>query len=195
MGQEAAEQCRALACAVGQNLRHQAAVVVVNDRLRHSAEEGEGLDMAVHPCLSHGCRIGANIAGIAVRQVEHEEVRLLLDAADDNHGLAEVRLSMPGRMRQRHEHLLAAPIPIAHVVLDDRVAARKSVLVTEPVEHPLGRMTLLARNRPIPLKPPVDNWDERFQLRTPNRSPPPITRRNRIRHHLANSVARYAEMP
>jgi hypothetical protein len=129
-----------------------------------------------------------------VRQVEHEEVRLLLDAADDNHGLAEVRLPMPGRMRQRHEHLLAAPIPITHVVLDNRVPASKPVFVTEPVEHPLGRMTLLARNRPIRLKPSVNDWDESFQLWTPNRSPPSIAGRNRIRHHFANRVARYAEM-
>ena len=90
--------------------------------------------------------------------------------------------------------MMTAPIPITHVVLDNRVPASKPVFVTEPVEHPLGRMTLLARNRPIRLKPSVNDWDESFQLWTPNRSTPSIAGRNRIRHHLANRVARYAEM-
>src|SRR3546814_20922324 len=43
MGQEAAEQRRTLACAVGQDLRHKAPVVVVDDRLdRKSVVEGKG---------------------------------------------------------------------------------------------------------------------------------------------------------
>ena len=52
------------------------------------------------------CRrgIGAHEAGITVRQVHNEEVRLLLDAADDDHSLAEVGLGMSWRMGQRHEH-------------------------------------------------------------------------------------------
>ena len=110
------------------------------------------MDMAVHPRFGHRRRIGANIAGIAVRQIEHEEVRLLLNAADDNDSLPEVGLCVPRWVRQRHEHLLAAPIPLAHIVLDDRVATGKPVLVAQPVEHPLGRMTLLARDRPVRLK-------------------------------------------
>lgn len=61
------------------------------------------MDMAVHPGLGHSRRIGANIAGVAMRQIEHEEVRLLLHAADDHHSLAKVGLCVPGRVRQRHE--------------------------------------------------------------------------------------------
>ena len=195
MGQKAAEQRRPLARAVGQNLRHQAAVVVVDDRLRHSPEEGEGMDMAVHPRFGHRRRIGVNIARIAVRQIEHEEVRLLLHAADHHSRLAEIGLRMAWRMRQRHEHLLAAPRPVAHVVLDDRVAAGKPMFVTKAIKNALGRMTLLARDRTVRLKPLIDDRDERVQLRASHRSLPPIAGRNRIRHHLANRVARYAKMP
>src|SRR3546814_20140966 len=42
VGQEATEQCRTLACPVGQDLRHKAAVIVVDDRLRRRAEDEIG---------------------------------------------------------------------------------------------------------------------------------------------------------
>ncbi|MDR7031035.1 hypothetical protein J2X08_004465 [Rhizobium rosettiformans] len=45
-------------------------------------------------------------------------------------------------MSQRHEHLLAAPIALAHVILDDRVAAGEATFIAKPVEYPLGRMAL-----------------------------------------------------
>jgi hypothetical protein len=65
------------------------------------------MDVAIHPGLGHRRRIGPHIAAVAVRQIEHEEVRLLLHAADHHHRLAEIGLRMARRMRQRHEHLLA----------------------------------------------------------------------------------------
>src|SRR5690606_35126338 len=49
MRQEAAEQLRPLAGAVGQDLRHKAAVVVVEHRLGNRAEERKGMDVAVNP--------------------------------------------------------------------------------------------------------------------------------------------------
>ncbi len=71
------------------------------------------MDVAVHPCLRHRRRIGPHIAGVAVRQIEHEEAGLLLDTADHHHCLAKVGLRMAQRVRQRHEHLLAALLPLA----------------------------------------------------------------------------------
>src|SRR5690606_6796737 len=68
------------------------------------------------------------------------------------------------------------------------------MFVTTTIKNPLGRVALLARNRPVLVEPPIDDRDERVQLRTPNRSLPPIARRNRICHHLANRVARDAKM-
>ena len=70
---------------------------------------------------------------------------LLPDAPDHRHRLAKVDLSMAGRMRERDEHLLGAGMPLAQVVLDDRVAAGKAVLGPQPLKDPLGRMPLLRR--------------------------------------------------
>src|SRR5690606_35776051 len=81
VGQEAAEQRRSLARAVGQDLDHQATIIVVDDRLRHGPEEGERMDVAIDPRLSHRSGIGSHIAGVAMRQVEHKETGFLLDTA------------------------------------------------------------------------------------------------------------------
>ena len=67
-----------------------------------------------------------------MRQIEREEMRLLFDTPDDDRRLTEVRLRVPRRMRQRHEHLTAPPFPLAHVGLDDRIAAGEPVLVHCP---------------------------------------------------------------
>lgn len=104
-----------------------------------------------------------------MRKVEHEEMRLLLDTADDHHRLTEIGLRMAGRMRQRHEHFLAALIPLAHVILDDRIAASEPAFVSKPVKHPLGRMALLARHLSVFVQPVIDRRDKRIQLGPPDR--------------------------
>jgi hypothetical protein len=80
-----------------------------------------------------------------MRQVEAEEMDLLPDTPDHRHRLAEVDLSVARRMGERHEHLLGAGMPLAQVVLDDRVAARKAVLGPQALVDSLGRMPLLGR--------------------------------------------------
>jgi hypothetical protein len=195
MRQEPAEQSGPLTRAVRQDLRHQAAVVVVEHRQRHPAEEGEGVDVAIHPGLRRRRRIGPHEAGIAVRQVHDKEMRLLLDTADDDHRLAEIGLGMTRWMRQRHEHLAPAPLALAHVILHDRVAAGEAMLGLEPLEHPLRRVPLLAVDLAIPLQPAVDDPGKGIQLRPLHRCGPPVARRNRERHHLPDAVARDVEMP
>lgn len=153
------------------------------------------MDVAIDPGFGRRRRISPHEAGIAVRQVQDEEVRLLLDPADDDDGFAEVRLRMPGWMRQRHEHLPPAELPLAHVILDDRVAAGEAVLVAQPLIHPLRCVALLAMHIPIAVKPGVDDPGEGIQLRPLHCRLPPVARRNRERHHLADAVARDIEMP
>ena len=114
------------------------------------------MDVAIHPGLSHRRRIGPHVAAVAMRQIEDEEASFLLDAADHHRRLAEIGLRMARRMRQRHEHLLAALIPLAHIVLDDRVAAGEAALVTKPVEYPFGSMPLLARHHNVSFQPLLD---------------------------------------
>jgi hypothetical protein len=56
---------------------------------------------------------------------------------------------MAKRMRQRHEDLASARLFNPHMILDDGIAARKSMFVAQPLENPLGRMTLLHRRCPV----------------------------------------------
>ena len=84
--------------------------------------------MAVEEGLDPLGRVGLDEAGIRVRQIETEEVDLLLDTPDHRHRLAEVDLGVAGRMGERHEHLLDAGMLLAQVIFDDRVAAGKAVL-------------------------------------------------------------------
>src|SRR3546814_5155477 len=102
MGQEAAEQRRPLACAVGQDLRHKAPVVVVDDRLRHGPEERKRVDVAIDPCLRYRRWISADIAAVTVRQIQHEEVGLPLHAADDDHRSEEHTSELQSLMRNSY---------------------------------------------------------------------------------------------
>jgi hypothetical protein len=192
--QEAAEQRGPLAGPVGQDARHQAAVVVIEHRLRHAAEEGESLDVTVHPGLGGRRRIGADEAGVAVRQIEGEEVRRLLDAADEHARFAEVGLGVAGRVMQGHEHLPAAPPMLPDVVLHDGVAAGEAVLVAQPLEHPLRGVALLGALDEIVSQPLVDDLGEPVQLRPPHGRRPLIPGRNRKAEHLPHALARDPEV-
>jgi len=169
VGQEAAEQRRPLAGAVGQDLGNKAAIVVIDDRLRHAPEEGECMDVTVHPGLGHRRRIGPNIAAITMRKIQHEEAGLLLYTTDHHHRLAEIGLRVARRMGKWHEHFLPALIPLAHVVLDDRVAAGEPALVAQAVKYPPGGMALLARHLQVLVEPMLDRRNKRIQLRAPDR--------------------------
>ena len=63
--------------------------------------------------------VGPHIAGVTVRQIEDEEVRLARHTPDHRTRLAEVRLRMARRMDQRHEHLPTPAVVLAHIVLHD----------------------------------------------------------------------------
>jgi len=69
---------------------------------------------------------------------------LALCPADHRQRFTEVGLRMPRIVAQRHEHL-AQPQPLVHVVLYDRDPAAVAVLVSQPLEDPLGGMLLFGR--------------------------------------------------
>lgn len=177
MGQESAEQRCTLARPIGQDLGHQAAIVVVDDRAGHRAEKGEGMDMPVNPGFGHRCRVSSDIAAVTVRQIEHEEVRLLLDTADLHQRFPEIGLGITCRVGQRHEHLPATLLTFPDVILDNRIAAGEPMLLAQAIEHPLGRMALLARNAAVPFEPSIDDRDKPVQLRTGRRRLAPVTGR------------------
>ena len=80
-----------------------------------------------------------------MRQVHREKVDLALDPGDLRHCLAKIHLRMSGIVAQRHKHL-AVPLPMRlHVVLNNGDAAGVAVLVAQPFEDPLRRVSLLFR--------------------------------------------------
>ena len=142
MRQKPAEQFGPLARAVGQDLRNEAPIIVVKHRQRDPAEERKCMNVAIDPSLGNRSRIGPYKAGIAVRQVQCEDVRFLLRAANHHHRFAEVGLGMASSMGKGHKHLSAAPTVFTDVVLDRRVAVTvpARVIGAERLARVTGRM-------------------------------------------------------
>ena len=67
----------------------------------------------------------------------------MLHSAYDHHSLAEVALGMARRVGERHEHLPRPAAVLPHVVLDRGVPTAEPVLVPEPLEDALCRVSLL----------------------------------------------------
>src|ERR1035437_9063051 len=103
---------------------------------RDASEELERRVVSVAERLGRLRRIRLDEARVALRQVDRQKVRLLLDAPDLHQSLAEIRLRVPGRVHERDEHLLAPDPLLPDVVLHDRVAAREAVLVLQPLVDP-----------------------------------------------------------
>ena len=97
-------------------------------------------------------------------QVDDETVGLLLHAADDHQGLAEVALGVARRMGQRHEHLLGLTAILSDVVLDRGVSAVESVSVPEALEDALGSVALLPETPEVVLQDPVHDTSEGLQF-------------------------------
>ena len=183
------EHPRAPACAIAQDARHRERGVVIENRQRHAVEEGECRIVTVAERLGRLRRIGLDEARIAVRQIQGKEVNLPGDPADHRPGFTEVHLGMARRVIEGNEHLAAAQPLAADIVLDDGVAALEAVLIAKTLEDPLRRVTLLAMTMPVLFQYPVDDRDERIQLRTPRRRATAIARRNRKLQHFANRLA------
>jgi hypothetical protein len=140
-------------------------------------------------------RVGHNEAGVRVRQIEREEMDLALNATDDPDRLPEVGLRVPRRMHQRHEHLLGPLPPSGDIVLHDRNATREAVLVTEPLEEPLGGVLLLLVNAFVVSQDLVDDGDEGIELRPHRRLRAHVARWHGERHHLVDSSGIEPEPP
>ena len=119
-----------------------------------------------------------------MRQIHREEVDLPLHSADHCQRFAEVNLCVSRFVAQRHEHLTHPLPPLVHVVLYNGDPAGVAVLVSQPLENPLRGMLLLGWLSLIFLQDPIDDPNERIQLRPRRRPAPPISRRHRERQHL-----------
>ena len=105
MAEQLCECLSALALAVAADLGHRDLGVVVQDRHRHAAEEGEGAYVPVQEGFRGLARIGLDEAGVRLRQVHAEEVDLLAHPTDHTYRLAEIYLGVTRRMGQRDEGL------------------------------------------------------------------------------------------
>ena len=191
------ERLRPATRAVAQDPRHRKRRVVIEDRARNPAEEGEGADMAVEKGFRRLPRIRLHEPHIAMRQDQAEEGDLLTLPADLDYRLAEVDLGMARRMMQWNEGLARRLPPGTHIVLHDRIPAREPVLVPQPLEDPMRRVPLLARHVRIRvrLQDRVDDAGEPVQLGPPDRLRPAVARRRRIAQHLLHRPAVDPEPP
>jgi hypothetical protein len=139
---------------------HSQFAVVVTDARRHAAEEGEGAGVAGVKGLGALAREQAAEAGIAVRQGEDEQGRLVADAGDDDLGAAEVALGGPGRVQQGHEHLGLGLLVGGDGGADDAGTASVVVLVAEAFKDATGGVALLGRGVAVVLQDLVDDGQE-----------------------------------
>ena len=188
VGLELGEDAGALAPSATKDAGDGELRVVVEDALRHSAEEVERSVMPVTERLRRLRGEGLDEAGIAMRQVEGQEVRLPLDSSDLHEGLTEIGLCVTRRMHEGYEHLLRTQPALSHVILHDRVAAHEPVLVTKPLQDSLRRVTLLPGPGLVILQDPVDHSGVRIELGPGCRPAPPVAWRKRERQHLAHRV-------
>src|SRR5262249_42352835 len=82
---------------------HGGLAVVVADAAGHAAEEGAGADVALVKGFGAFAWEQAAEAGVAVRQGEDEQGRLVADTGHDHLGAAEVTLGFTRRMEQGDE--------------------------------------------------------------------------------------------
>jgi hypothetical protein len=195
MADKLREGAGALALAVPENPSHRDFKIIVQDRDRNAAEEGEGQDMAVEKGLSRLRRIGLDEAGVLLRQVETKHVPLHANAADDADAFAEIDLRMARRMGERHEDLAGSCPRNPNVILHHGITAGKTVFEPQPFENSLRRMPLLRRRRLIGLQDRIDDRKERSELRPLRSLGSHITGRRRIAAHLGNRVPAQSENP
>ena len=193
MGLKPAERWRPSPCAIRKDARHQALVVVVEDRLRNPAEEGEGPVVAVQPSLRRRRRVSRDEARIAVRKRHGKKMRPPLDPGNDRIRLAKVRLGIARRMRQRHKHLPETTPPFPDVILDDGLSTRKAMLVAKPLKYPLRRVPLLAVNRSVRFQNTLNDIRERIQLRALRWLVAAVARGLRMPEHLLYRLSRNAK--
>ena len=138
--------------------------VVVADPAGDAAEEGEGPDMPLQEGLGAFAREQAAEQGVGDRQGHDEEGRLDRPAGDDQFGVAEVGLGLPGAMGDRHEDLGVALPPGADGVADDARAAAVAEFAAEPMVDPRGGVPLLGGRVAVGLEDLMDGGQEGAEL-------------------------------
>ncbi len=106
---------------------------------------------------------------VGEREGDHQVVHLAHDAQHPEVAHAEVDLPLAGRPFEVEELVFGAfelGFALLDVGLDDCVAAVVAAFRDEPVEYPLGRVSLLGAPLPVLRKPTIYRRLERVKLRT-----------------------------
>ncbi len=123
---------------------HRRAQIVVQQPVGHPAQVGEGPDMSFEKADLILPREEPGEVPAGEHRPQQKQMRLLPLARDVHQHLEEVDLPEVSRpVDQRHEDLLAAALPLPHVVSDQRGSHRESFAAQQLVE-PHGRQPLLA---------------------------------------------------
>ena len=161
--------------------------VVVADPNRNTANELKGPTVAFLERLRAFAGERLNEHRVRVRQRHHEQRHLHGLAVEYHVSEPVVHLSVARWMRKRQKDLAILLPPGTHRLLHDRDATRVAVLVTQPLENPLSRVTLLAMHLPVTVEHLVNERQKRFQLRgTLLRQP--VTWRLAVRQDLLQRV-------
>src|SRR5450830_125441 len=110
-------------------------------------------------------RIRLDETRIRMRHVQAEIVETYLLATDVAVGFAEINLSVPRAMCQRHEHLL---LPIGYsvdVLPHQGIATTIAVLVTQPFTDTYRRMALLHMDLLVGFQNGINDGSKRRQCR------------------------------
>ena len=140
-------------------------------------------------------------------------------ASDHRSCFSEIRLRMPRRVGERHEHLPTAPLPLP----DRRPCPRTggglrppSLMIVWPpvkplamgpgpvaapwpdfaqtIRYPPGGVVLPAMHIRVPVEPRLDDLAEPIRLRPPDRRRAPIAGGCRERRYLVHTVTRDVQM-
>jgi hypothetical protein len=126
--------------------------------------------------------------GIGVRQRHDEQGDLRRPPVERHLGLSEVDLGLAGPVGQRDEDLGAGAPPGGDGFLDDGLAARVAILVSEPLEDPAGRVPLLLRGSLVILEDLVDDGEEGVELGPGPRGGAAVARRLGMAQDLLKRV-------
>jgi transposase len=162
--------------------------IFVGDLGGHGAEELEARVVGGLKRLGALVRERGDVKGVRVRQAHDRECRLHLLPSDLDDRLAEVELRLTRGLGEGNEYLAVLVAPLR----DDRadLAHRRGAaeFVTQALEDPLGRVTLLLRGALVDEEDLVDRREERSQLRARPRGRHLVARGLHVGQHLGQRV-------
>jgi hypothetical protein len=129
MGLEAEKFSGQVTLVRADQLDHGNFAVVVADPPRHTVEESEGTGMALLESLGAFPRKKTAETGIAVRQRQHEEGRVVAYARDDDLSAAEIQLALTRWVKQGHEDLSLRLLVGTHGIAVDACTTELAVFV------------------------------------------------------------------